>query len=114
MPKMGSWCPGMPGHQLTDPDPIEFPDLVLHKRSLALRLWKQSLSSIMGAFLLRQRSNSSGTFLSEATRPTIVIIAAHFDTRPTFHQSDTAIRGHGSVLVSGLLRSKAQVEHRSE
>ena len=27
---MGSWCRGMPRHQLTDPDPIEFPDLALH------------------------------------------------------------------------------------
>ena len=27
---MGSWCRGMPRHQLTDHDPIEFPDLALH------------------------------------------------------------------------------------
>jgi len=27
---MGSWCRGMPWHQLTDPAPNEFPDLVLH------------------------------------------------------------------------------------
>jgi len=30
---MGSWCRGMPRHQLTDHDPIEFPDLALHNRS---------------------------------------------------------------------------------
>ena len=29
---MGSWCRGMPRHQLTDHDPIEFPDLALHNR----------------------------------------------------------------------------------
>ena len=27
---MGSWCRGMPRHQLTDHDPIEFPDPALH------------------------------------------------------------------------------------
>uniref|UniRef100_UPI001E626D6B integrase core domain-containing protein n=1 Tax=Sphingomonas populi TaxID=2484750 RepID=UPI001E626D6B len=30
MQKMGSWCRGMPRHQLTNHDPIEFPDLALH------------------------------------------------------------------------------------
>jgi hypothetical protein len=33
MQKMGSWCRGMPRHQLTDHDPIEFPDLALHNPS---------------------------------------------------------------------------------
>jgi hypothetical protein len=37
MQKMGSWCRGMPRHQLTNHDPIEFPDLALHKRTQAQR-----------------------------------------------------------------------------
>ena len=48
---MGSWCRGMPRHQLTDPDPIEFPDLALHDRSDRLRpSHSLLLGTVIGAF----------------------------------------------------------------
>ena len=34
---MGSWCRGMPRHQLNGPDPNEFPDLWLHNLEILYR-----------------------------------------------------------------------------
>jgi hypothetical protein len=89
MQKMGSWCRGMPRHQLTDYDPIEFPDLALHNRSKAglfasrLRSWWTLRSGSAG--LSRQSDDcsfgrksrpvaASGTHLSKAT--TVCLFAA--------------------------------------